>query len=365
MPRTTTTITSQLTKMRMIDTTPLVIVYSVPLTKTITTISTSTVTVTASRKTDTATIIKKEVSTTTATSIASTTTRLTSTSITTVTQTTTIPTPAGFTPVAEEPAVVQAGGGSRLSRRVRPARLQLDAAKRELHPDTGLEARTVSSPHWRLGFKLAAPYPQNVTCSEIVEAISFKTRTFTAPAHTVTGPSQDFYTTTVTSTDLVTSTVYLSDARTTVTKTTLITSTAKTTEISTSTSTVTTISTAFAPKATTYEACQPNNRIGKVGGYMFDSADSPAMSYYTTPLNSSIDCCAICMASSGCTGFFYLGQNHWDNPANCMTLSKSDATDACTPREQAWTFGTGHYRSSIVALGNGPCGQGQFTGYQQ
>lgn len=111
-----------------------------------------------------------------------------------------------------------------------------------------------------------------------------------------------------TSTSTITDTTTLTPlaASTTITESTSITLTTTTTSTSTIISTLTSISTSFAPQATYYAACAPNNLVNKIDGnsfayLIFQPYILPSEVSVTT-VSSAYDCCVQCISQSSCAG---------------------------------------------------------------
>jgi hypothetical protein len=117
-----------------------------------------------------------------------------------------------------------------------------------------------------------------------------------------------------TSTSTITDTTTLTPlaASTTLFESPTITLTTTSTSTSTIISTLTTTTTSFAPQATYYAACAPNNLVGKINGNRIGSVTYhpglplSEMSGITT--DNAYDCCAQCAAQSACAGAEWIVQ---------------------------------------------------------
>jgi hypothetical protein len=94
-----------------------------------------------------------------------------------------------------------------------------------------------------------------------------------------------------------------------------------TTSTSTIISTLTSITTSFAPQATYYAACAPNNLVSRINGNGIDSLTYhpgiPVNDISYTAANSPYDCCVQCVSQSTCAGsFFYRGNCELYAPTN-------------------------------------------------
>ncbi|KAG7007183.1 hypothetical protein G7Y79_00011g030810 [Physcia stellaris] len=312
-----------------------------PQTTTTTTTSTATATVFIT-PTSTFTETDTETDTTTITATITTDTTITVTTTSSV-ATTTVPTPAGFTPIANEPGYV-------------PKKRSIEAAAPAIR-GRYVEART--SPKVPACPPIGKPgsfsqYPQSVTCGALVVAKTTTTKTFTASTKATTTLPASTNTITSTATTTETTTSLAAPASTTTTTTTTVIETDTATE--TATNTVTQTVTAVQASSTVYAACSSNNVINRANGnqgvnVVSFNGNGPAPTTNEVAISDAVACCAQCQQTAGCNGYA-----QYPGAARCFLFSNGQC-DASQNFGQFFQTNAGFSPSSGYTIGNGPCGQ--------
>ncbi|KAL8785529.1 MAG: hypothetical protein Q9195_008601 [Heterodermia aff. obscurata] len=317
--------------------TPVKTVTPAPVTATVTNTATATSTFTAPTNTDTITTTTTNTITDTSTEVTTVPSTVFTTSTVVSTSTSTSATPAGFTPISQEPGYVpKIKGRDALAlepRAAAPSSCKASFPKGAKSP--------VYSP---------ALYPTAVVCAKLVETISTKTATYTASTTKTTTLVPVTQTTTSTTTTTVTTTFIPPGVTETATATTSTTTQVTTTSTTTSVTTVTATQTSIVPGPTYYAACDSNNIINSANGGQFITQVSAAGDFTQTSSSSPYDCCAACQQTAGCRGSYYGGG----------TFCVLAAGGACTPGQfrQYDEFNTDSTGTADLAfyVSNGPCG---------
>ncbi|KAI9721666.1 MAG: hypothetical protein M1828_005034 [Chrysothrix sp. TS-e1954] len=283
---------------------------------------------------------------------------------TTTTTTTTVstpvassPAPAGFTPIASEPAIIAANGPAnrRRSRSERHSKITVEReaagkAKTNVDPNAQKVKAVNGQPQCPKDL-----YPESVSCIKRVEVIETSTHTATAKSKITKTLPRKTSTVSATSTVKVTSTAANPDASTTVTETTTTTATPLVTQTSTSVTTLTSTSTSYAPATTSYADCQANNLISQVSGNPINAIQFEFDLKVSGNSDSDLDCCIQCHDSDKCGGFAYMSNL-------CYQFTGPQGGAVCDGSMEAFGFLTSTDDDPAYTIGNGGCGQGRFHG---
>ncbi|KAI9726924.1 MAG: hypothetical protein M1828_000272 [Chrysothrix sp. TS-e1954] len=266
-----------------------------------------------------------------------------------------------FTPIASEPAIIAAGGGSlypTLVPKKRSNRSPLADMREATVEERSTGKSLDSSKKAETCPKGTAQCPKGqsekeVDCVKTVEIITTLTSTKTA-SRTTTVPAST-KTVTVTKSFTATQTVANPDASTTVTSSasTTITVTATSTTSTIVTTDTTTTTTAV---ATAYAACQPDNMISYVNNNGISSFTPDNDGKYGNA-DSAYDCCVQCENALQCAGFQFYPPTGF-----CALYNSANQGTSCDASVASWGFYTSTGTVNVPVVGNGECGQATYHG---